>query len=139
MPFSALFGERKSAAELQQEQDGDMVILLASILIVAGMVVLLRPWPFFLTSEKPDALNEWQLGAEFGKWVAMRASALGLRVRGVARLVALECPRCKRYSNYFVYPDEICDRCWRASIEQGVAPAEQHRLQDTRQEVRHPR
>ena len=116
-----------------------MVTLVVAILIVAGMVVLLRPWPFFLTSEKPGALNERQLGAEFGKWVEMRASALGLHVRGVARPVALECPRCRKYSHYFVYPDEICDRCWRASVERGVAPAEQHRLQHTPQEVPHHR
>jgi len=116
-----------------------MVLLVVAILIVAGMVVLFRPWPFFLTSEKPAALQEWQLGTEFGKWVEMRASALGLHVRGVARLVALECPRCRKDSNYFVYPDEICDRCWRASVERGVGPAEHRRLQHPPQEVPHPR
>ena len=74
-----------------------MVIFLIAILLVAGMVVLFRPWPFFLTNEKPGALNECQLGPEFGKWVEMRASALGLHVRGVARSVAaLQCPRCRK-------------------------------------------
>ena len=116
-----------------------MVIFVVAILLVAGTVVLLRPWPFFLTSEKPAALHEWQLGADFGKWVEMRASALGLHVRGVARLVALDCPRCKKDSNYFVYPDEICDRCWRASVTPDVAAAERNRIQPTRQEVPHPR
>lgn len=116
-----------------------MVLLFVAILIAAGMVVLLRPWPFFLSSGKAGAPSERELGAEFGKSVEMRASALGLHVRGVARPVALECPRCRKYSHYFVYPDEICDRCWRASVERRVAPAEQHRLPHTPREVPHPR
>jgi hypothetical protein len=105
-----------------------MVILLVTIIVAAGMVALLRPWPFFLTREQSRALNERNVAAEFGKWVEMRASAYGLKARGVARAVPLECPKCGRSSNYFVYPDELCERCWRASLRRYSVPAEQHRL-----------
>jgi|SRR5437879_272480 len=100
-----------------------MVILLMAIIVAAGMVVLFRPWPFFLKREQARALNERNMAAEFGKWVERRASARGLNVRGVARPVPLECPRCGRSSNYFVYPDDLCERCWRASLQQDSAPA----------------
>ena len=100
-----------------------MVILILAIVAAAGLVVLLRPWPFFLTSE-PASVNERNVAAEFGKWVEKRARAHGLKVRGVARPVPLECPKCGKSSNYFVYPDELCERCWRASLPRGNAPAE---------------
>lgn len=116
-----------------------MLILVVAILGLAGMIVLLRPWPFFRTAEKPGEPRDWQLGADFGKWVERQASARGLQVRGVARPVALECPKCGRHSNYFVYPDEICDRCWRASVKRDAALAEQQRLQRAHQEIPHPR
>jgi len=104
-----------------------MVTLLLAIIVAAGMVVLLRPWPFFLTREHSHPLNERNLAAEFAKWVEMRASAHGLNVRGVARPVPLECPKCGKSSNYFVYPDEVCDRCWRASLRRHPVAAQQHR------------
>jgi len=71
-----------------------MVILLVAITVATGLVVLLRPWPFFLTREQSHELNQRNAAAEFGKWVEMRASAHGLNVRGVARPVPLECPKC---------------------------------------------
>lgn len=105
-----------------------MTLLLVAIVVMAGMVILLRPWPFFLTPEQSRELNERNAAAEFGKWVAMRASAYGLNARGVARPVPLECPKCRKPSNYFVYPDEVCDRCWRASLRRRPLSAQQHRV-----------
>jgi hypothetical protein len=100
-----------------------MVLFLVAMIVTAGLVGLLRPWPFFLTREQSQALSERNMAAEFGKWVEKRARAHGLNVRGVARLVPVECPRCGRSSNCFVYPDELCERCWRASLQQGSATA----------------
>jgi hypothetical protein len=100
-----------------------MVLLLVAIVVTTGLVVLLRPWPFFLTREQARVLNERNMAAEFGKWVERRARARGLNVRGVARPVPLECPKCGKSSNYFVYPDELCERCWRASLQRDSAPA----------------
>jgi len=99
-----------------------MVTLLLAIIVAAGMVMLLRP------REHSRPMNERNLAAEFGKWVERRASAHGLKVRGVARLVPLKCPKCGKSSKYFVYPDELCERCWRASLQRAPAPTEQHRL-----------
>jgi hypothetical protein len=104
-----------------------MVILIVAIIVAAGLVILLRPWPFFLTREQSRELNERNAAAVFGKWVELRASAHGLNVRGVARPVPLECPKCGKSSNYFVYPDEVCDRCWRASLGRQTVSAQQHR------------
>jgi len=104
-----------------------MVLLLVAIIVATGLVILLRPWPFFLTREQSRELNERNAAAEFGKWVELRASAHGLNVRGVARPVPLECPKCGKPSNYFVYPDEVCDRCWRASLGRHTVSAQQHR------------
>lgn len=115
-----------------------MLILLVAILGLAGMIALLRPWPFFRTGKKPGEPRDWQLGAEFGKWVERQAAAHGLQARGVARLVALECPRCRKNSNYFVYPDEICEACWRASVKRR-AEAGERRPPATQQELPSPR
>jgi len=76
-----------------------MAVFLAAIIVAASMLVLLRPWPFFLTPEQSRALQERNMAAEFGKWVETRASAHGLNVRGVARIVPLECPSCGKPSN----------------------------------------
>jgi hypothetical protein len=92
-----------------------MTLLLVAIVVMAGMVILLRPWPFFLTPEQSRELNERNAAAEFGKWVEMRASAYGLNARGVARPVPLD-------------PDEVCDRCWRASLRRRPLSAQQHRV-----------
>jgi hypothetical protein len=104
-----------------------MVLFLVAMVVTAAMVVLFRPWPFFLTREQARALDERNAAAEFGKWVEKRASTLGLNARGVARQVPVECPKCGRSSNYFVYPDELCERCWRARLQQHSVPAEQQR------------
>jgi uncharacterized OB-fold protein len=50
-----------------------------------------------------------------------------LNVRGVARPVPLECKKCGKSSNYFVYPDEVCERCWRATLKPVSTPAKEHR------------
>ena len=50
-----------------------------------------------------------------------------LNVRGVARPVPLECKKCGKSSNYFVYPDEVCERCWRATLKPISTPAKEHR------------
>ena len=105
-----------------------MTILLVAIIVATGMVMLLRPWPFFLTPEQSRALWERNMPVEFPKWVDKRASAHGLNVRGVARPVPLECPKCGKSSNYFVYPDELCERCWRASLPQKCTPANHQRF-----------
>ena len=55
------------------------------------------------------------------------ALARGLNVRGVARPIPLECKECGKSSNYFVYPDEICDRCWRATLKDVSTPVKEHR------------
>ena len=98
-----------------------MVFIPLVILAVVGLAVRLRPWPFFLAPAESSAPNETtperNVAREFGKWVERQARARGLSVRGVARPVALNCPRCRKASNYFVYPDELCERCWRASLK----------------------
>ena len=104
-----------------------MEILLVAFIVIAAVTVLLRPWPFFLTPKQARVLRERNMAAEFGKWVQRRASAHGLNARGVARPVPVECPKCGKPSNYFVYPDELCERCWRASLPQQSTPAEHHR------------
>jgi hypothetical protein len=40
--------------------------------------------------------------------------------------VPLKCPKYGKSSKYFVYPDELCERCWRASLRRAPAPTEQH-------------
>ena len=95
------------------------------IIAIAGVLVLwLRPWPFFLASdESGEARTSGRNVAwEFGKWVEGQALARGLNVRGVARSVPIECPKCRKASNYFVYPDELCVRCWRAGLKPLPAP-----------------
>jgi hypothetical protein len=89
--------------------------------VAVGLIVLLRPWPFYLKSEESPAA-ERNVAVEFGKWVEKRALVRGLNVRGVARAVPLECPKCKKESNYFVYPDELCERCWRATLKPTSTP-----------------
>jgi hypothetical protein len=97
-----------------------MIFVPLMIAIVIGLALWLRPWPFFLAPGESQATNEQNSGRnvtrEFGKWVERQARARGLNVRGVARSVPIECPKCRRASNYFVYPDEVCEICWRASL-----------------------
>jgi len=104
-----------------------MIVTLVVILGVVGLALLLRPWPFFLTPEESHPYRDRNVAVEFGKWVERQARARGLSVRGVARPVPLQCPKCGKSSNYFVYPDEVCERCWRASLKPASIPAKQHR------------
>jgi len=105
-----------------------MLLALVLILGVVGVAFLLRPWPFFLPQEKDsDGYHDRNVAVEFVKWVERQALARGLNVRGVARPVPLECKKCGKSSNYFVYPDEVCERCWRASLKPVSTPAKEHR------------
>ena len=101
--------------------------LVMAILGVVGVALLLRPWPFFLPPEKSDSYHDRNVAVEFVKWVERQALARGLSVRGVARPVPLECKKCGKSSNYFVYPDEVCERCWRATLKPVSTPAKEHR------------
>ena len=91
------------------------------------MALLLRPWPFFLPPEESHPYHDRNVAVEFVKWVERQALARGLNVRGVARPVPLECKKCGKSSNYFVYPDEVCERCWRATLKPVSTPAKEHR------------
>ena len=103
-----------------------MLLALVVISGVVGLALLLRPWPFFLPAEEAEQYRDRNVAVEFVKWVERQAVARGLNVRGVARPVPLECKKCGKSSNYFVYPDEICERCWRASLKPVSTPKEHH-------------
>ena len=94
-----------------------MILVPVVILAVVGVAILLRPWPFFLTPEESRLYFERNIPPAFANWVERQARARGLAVRGVARAVPLECHQCGKESNYFIYPDEVCERCWRASLK----------------------
>jgi|ERR1700722_12528112 hypothetical protein len=104
-----------------------MIVALMAILAVVGVAMLLRPWPFFLTPEESQSYRDRNVAVEFAKWVERQALARGLNVRGVARPVPLECKECGKSSNYIVYPDEVCERCWRASLKPVSLPVKEHR------------
>ena len=104
-----------------------ILAVVVAILGIVGVALLLRPWPFFLPPEEPDAYRDRNVAVEFVKWVERQALARGLNVRGVARPVPLECKKCGKSSNYFVYPDEVCERCWRATLKPVSTPAKEHR------------
>ena len=108
-----------------------MLIVPLIISATVGLAMLLRPWPLFPAEEDPGATQaqtaEWNVAREFVKWVERQALARGLNVRGVARPVPIECPRCHKNSNYFVYPDELCERCWRATLKPAQTPAKNSR------------
>ena len=103
-----------------------MLLALVVTLAIVGLARLLRPWPFFLNTEEFDSYRDRNVAVDFVKWVDRQALARGLNVRGVARPVALECKKCGKSSNYFVYPDEVCERCWRASLKPVSTPKEHH-------------
>ena len=86
-----------------------ILALVVAILGVVGVALLLRPWPFFLPTEESHPYHDRNVAVEFVKWVERQALARGLNVRGVARPVPLECKKCGKSSNYFFYPDEVCD------------------------------
>jgi hypothetical protein len=110
----------------QSERGPQMIVALVVILGVVGLALLLRPWPFFLTAEESHPYHDRNVAVEFVKWVERQAVARGLNVRGVARPVPLECKKCGKSSNYFVYPDEVCERCWRTSLKPVSTPKEHH-------------
>jgi hypothetical protein len=103
-----------------------MIFVPLTIVIAVGLALWLRPWPLFLAPDESSTPKEQGSGRnvawEFGKWVERQARARGLNVRGVARSVPIECPKCRKASNYFVYPDEVCERCWRASLKPVPTP-----------------
>jgi hypothetical protein len=109
-----------------------MVFVPLMIAIVVGLALWLRPWPLFLASEEADSRSSGtssrNVAWEFGKWVERQARARGLEVRGVARSVPIECPKCHKASNYFVYPDELCERCWRATLKPVPTPLKGNHL-----------
>ncbi len=90
--------------------------------VTVGLVILASPVAEFFMKSEESADRKRNVAVEFGKWVEKRALAHGLNVRGVARPVPVECPKCKKESNYFVYPDELCERCWRATLKPEAAP-----------------
>jgi len=104
-----------------------MILALVIILAIVGLALLLRPWPFFLKPEDSESYRDRNVAVEFVLWVERQARARGLKVRGVARPVSLECKKCGKSSNYFVYPDEVCERCWHASLKPVSTPAKEHR------------
>jgi len=103
-----------------------MAFVPLAIVIAVGLALWLRPWPLFLGQDEPRAEEEQVSGRnvalDFGKWVERQARARGLNVRGFARSVPIECPKCHKASNYFVYPDEVCERCWKASLRPVQTP-----------------
>ena len=92
-----------------------VVVPLVMIVAAFGLALWIRPWPLFPLSDRPP--GERNVALEFAQWVERHARVRGLNVRGVARTVLLECPKCRKSSNYFVYPDEVCERCWRHSLQ----------------------
>jgi hypothetical protein len=104
-----------------------VLLLILGVLATVGLAILLRPWPLFVTATPQAAVRDKNVGKEFAQWVAGKARDRGLNVRGVARQIPLECPKCRRSSNYFVYPDEICERCWSARLKADSLPASENR------------
>jgi len=101
-----------------------MVFLILAILAALALATWLRPWPLFPANPVKVLVQDQDVATpEFKLWVAREADARGLKVRGVARPVPLECPKCRKTSNYFVYPDELCQRCWLAQLRAESTPA----------------
>ena len=108
-----------------------MFFVMLAVSAVFGLAMLLRPWPLFPAVDESapehNQAGERNVAREFVKWVERQAIARELNVRGVARPVPIECPKCHRASNYFVYPDELCERCWRATLRVDRVPAKNSR------------
>jgi len=108
-----------------------MIFLPFLFAAAIGLAIWLRPWPLFSASDKSSDSFEQPIyrnvALDFGKWVERQALARGLSVRGVARPVLVECPKCRKASNYFVYPDELCERCWRATLKPVSTPVKSNR------------
>lgn len=107
-----------------------MALVFFMVLAVIVLAFWLRPWPFFQAYDEVDSSDERGLGTNivFRKWVEHQARARGLSVRGVARQVPIQCPKCGKASNYFVYPDELCERCWTATLKSTPTPAKDNQL-----------
>jgi len=103
-----------------------MLLALVLVLGIVGLALLLRPWPFFLAPDETQSYRDRNVAVEFVLWVERQARARGLSVRGVARPIPLECKKCGKSSNYFVYPDEVCERCWRVSLKPVAPQAKGH-------------
>jgi len=120
------------AGDPGSESERRMIIVPLFFASVVGLAFLFRPWPFFRTTRESHPSNELtterNLAVEFGKWVERQARARGLSVHGVARHVELECPKCHRSSNYFIYPDELCERCWCATLKPETTPVKDNRV-----------
>lgn len=94
-----------------------MIPITLMIVAAVALAAWLRPWPLFPASRGLDVSNEREVTPDFAQWVERRARGRGLNVRGVARRVPVKCPKCGENSNYFVYPDEACERCWLLSLK----------------------
>ena len=109
-----------------------MVFLILAIFAGLALATWLRPWPLFPATHIKVLVQDRNVATpEFKMWVARQADARGLNVRGVARPVPLECPKCHKSSHYFVYPDELCQRCWLAQLEAESTPATENSSQLT--------
>lgn len=108
-----------------------MIYVPLIVIGAIGLAILLRPWPLFgkneESSDTQDSRAHRNVALDFGKWVERQARVRGLSVRGVARPVPLECPKCHKPSNYFVYPDELCERCWHATLKPVSTPINSNR------------
>src|SRR5580698_10614345 len=103
-----------------------MILALVLFFGILGLAFLLHPWPFFLSQDESESYGDRNVAVEFVLWVERQARARGLSVRGVARPIPLECKKCGKSSNYFVYPDEICEKCWKATFTRVPAPTKEH-------------
>jgi len=103
-----------------------ILAIVVAILGVIGVALLLRPWPFFLPPEESNSYRDRNVAVEFVKWVERQALARGLSVRGVARPVPLECKKCGKSSNYFVYPEDVCEKFWKAMFMRVPAHHKKH-------------
>ncbi len=104
-----------------------MAFILPVIIVVGlAMAALLRPWPLF-PPDNSEVLDNRTV-APFFTWLERLAKRRGLKVRGVALSLPEKCPKCAKESNYFVYPDEICERCWSTSLQPKSSPFKETRV-----------
>src|SRR5258706_15769910 len=96
-----------------------MVFVPLIIAIVVGLALWLRPRHLFLASDesRDPRTSDRSIAWEFGKWGERKERARGLNVRAVSRSMPIVCPKCGKAPNYFVYPDEVCERYCRASLK----------------------
>ena len=106
-----------------------MVYLIIGVFVALGLATWLRPWPLFPQEEDSAMVEDQNTARLFRRWVQQQAFARGLNVRGVARPVPMECRKCGKASNHFIYPDEICERCWRSELAEMSARTSGNRPQ----------